>query len=121
MGVGDQDNEASESVDLSDPLDVYLANCLPTYGIDVLPILQAHVLGVMALPDHHRDPFDRIMIAQAHNDYYHPRPLRDALELGFASVEADVFLVDGESSSVAVGTTSKSPTPNQESLGSTEG
>ena len=50
---------------LSEPVNIYLAKCLPTYGIDVLPILQAHALGVMALPDHHRDPFDRIMIAQA--------------------------------------------------------
>ena len=50
---------------LSDPLDVYLAKCLPMYGIDVLPIVQAHALGLLALPDHHRDPFDRIMIAQA--------------------------------------------------------
>ncbi len=38
---------------------------MPTYGIDVLPILLAHALGVLALPDHHRDPFNRIMIAQA--------------------------------------------------------
>lgn len=28
----------------------------------------------------------------AHNDYEHPRPLLDALELGFESVEADVWL-----------------------------
>ncbi|AMV33455.1 hypothetical protein VN12_15115 [Pirellula sp. SH-Sr6A] len=34
--------------------------------------------------------------AHAHNDYLHRRPLRDALESGFASVEADVFLVDGD-------------------------
>ncbi len=34
--------------------------------------------------------------AHAHNDYLHPRPLLDALEQGFASVEADVFLVDGK-------------------------
>lgn len=34
--------------------------------------------------------------AHAHNDYYHPRPLLDALERGFCSVEADIFLVDGE-------------------------
>ncbi len=34
--------------------------------------------------------------AHAHNDYYHKRPLLDALEQGFGSVEADVFLVDGE-------------------------
>ena len=34
--------------------------------------------------------------AHAHNDYLHPRPLLDALDQGFCSVEADVFLVDGE-------------------------
>jgi len=33
--------------------------------------------------------------AHAHNDYYHSRPLLDALDQGFCSVEADVFLVDG--------------------------
>lgn len=34
--------------------------------------------------------------AHAHNDYAHTRPLFDALDQGFTSVEADVFLVDGE-------------------------
>lgn len=34
--------------------------------------------------------------AHAHNDYLHPRPLLDALAQGFGSVEADIFLVDGE-------------------------
>lgn len=34
--------------------------------------------------------------AHAHNDYLHPRPLHDALAHGFTSIEADVFLVDGE-------------------------
>jgi hypothetical protein len=34
--------------------------------------------------------------AHAHNDYEHDRPLLDALEHGFTSVEADVWLVDGE-------------------------
>src|SRR3954453_13573862 len=33
--------------------------------------------------------------AHAHNDYAHKRPLFDALDHGFTSVEADVFLVDG--------------------------
>jgi len=33
--------------------------------------------------------------AHAHNDYLHARPLLDALDHGFTSVEADVFLVDG--------------------------
>ncbi len=34
--------------------------------------------------------------AHAHNDYLHERPLLDALDHGFCSVEADVHLVDGE-------------------------
>lgn len=34
--------------------------------------------------------------AHAHNDYAHPRPLLDALEQGFCSVEADVHLIDGQ-------------------------
>ena len=34
--------------------------------------------------------------AHAHNDYLHSRPLKDALDHGFTSVEADVFLVEGD-------------------------
>jgi glycerophosphoryl diester phosphodiesterase family protein len=34
--------------------------------------------------------------AHAHNDYRHERPLLDALDRGFCSVEADIFLVDGQ-------------------------
>lgn len=37
-----------------------------------------------------------LLEAHAHNDYEHGRPLFDALEHGFTSVEADVWLVDGE-------------------------
>ena len=43
--------------------------------------------------DHSVSPLRR---AHAHNDYYHDRPLLDALDQGFCSVEADVFLIDGE-------------------------
>ena len=34
--------------------------------------------------------------AHAHNDYLHDRPLLDALDNGFCSVEADIFLVEGK-------------------------
>ncbi|MCS6920233.1 MAG: phosphatidylinositol-specific phospholipase C/glycerophosphodiester phosphodiesterase family protein, partial [Fimbriimonadales bacterium] len=34
--------------------------------------------------------------AHSHNDYWRKRPLQDALECGFCSVEADIFLVDGK-------------------------
>lgn len=37
-----------------------------------------------------------LLHAHAHNDYLHQRPLLDALDHGFTSVEADVYLVDGE-------------------------
>ena len=34
-------------------------------GAEHLPIRQDHALRVGGLPHHHRDPFDRILIAQA--------------------------------------------------------
>jgi hypothetical protein len=34
--------------------------------------------------------------AHAHNDYEHPHPLVDALSHGFCSVEADIYLVNGQ-------------------------
>lgn len=34
-------------------------------GIQILPISLAHVLALDALPLHHRDPFDRLLIAQS--------------------------------------------------------
>ena len=48
--------------------------------------------------------------AHAHNDYEHKRPLLDALAHGFCSVEADVFLVDGE---LLVGHTRKDLRPGR--------
>jgi glycerophosphoryl diester phosphodiesterase family protein len=44
-------------------------------------------------------PVDRVRPlaqAHAHNDYEHDRPLYDALDHGFTSVEADIYLVDGD-------------------------
>lgn len=41
------------------------------------------------------EPVSALTNAHAHNDYYHERPLLDALDNGFCSVEADIFLVDG--------------------------
>ncbi len=41
-------------------------------------------------------PVTPLRRAHAHNDYRHARPLLDALDNGFCSVEVDVFLVDGE-------------------------
>lgn len=45
--------------------------------------------GVETFPAPHEN-------AHAHNDYLHERPLLDALNHGFASIEADVFPVEGQ-------------------------
>jgi hypothetical protein len=43
-----------------------------------------------------RAPVKPLAAAHAHNDYEHARPLFDALDHGFCSVEADIYLVDGK-------------------------
>jgi PIN domain nuclease of toxin-antitoxin system len=42
-----------------------LEETLENLAADELPIRRAHVLAVSNLPPHHRDPFDRLIIAQA--------------------------------------------------------
>ncbi len=37
-------------------------------GIEWLPIETAHCRELLALPHHHRDPFDRLLIAQARSE-----------------------------------------------------
>jgi PIN domain nuclease of toxin-antitoxin system len=54
----------SKKLALTDPLDSYIAKWTVAYQIAVLPIDLTHALSVMGMPDHHRDPFDRILIAQ---------------------------------------------------------
>lgn len=47
--------------------------------------------------DEKREPLPLVIRAHAHNDYEHKRPLLDALDQGFCSVEADIFLTkDGK-------------------------
>ncbi len=43
-----------------------------------------------------RAPAVPLPAAHAHNDYEHQRPLTDALDHGFCSVEVDIHLVDGK-------------------------
>ncbi|MGH8480634.1 MAG: type II toxin-antitoxin system VapC family toxin [Gammaproteobacteria bacterium] len=39
-----------------------------TNGVIVLPITQAHVLALDGLPTPHKDPFDRLLVAQANSE-----------------------------------------------------
>jgi len=43
----------------------YIPDRVASLGHQSLPIRQDHVIRIEALPLHHRDPFDRILVAQA--------------------------------------------------------
>jgi len=45
--------------------DRYVPRRMESMDIQGLPVEHAHALRVFSLPAHHRDPFDRILIAQA--------------------------------------------------------
>ena len=47
------------------PLSEVIENQRQTNNIEVLPIILTHVLALDTLPAHHKDPFDRLLIAQA--------------------------------------------------------
>jgi len=53
-------------------------------------------LAVTASQARAKNPLAPLINAHAHNDYAHPRPLLDALDQGFCSVEADIYLVNGK-------------------------
>jgi PIN domain nuclease of toxin-antitoxin system len=50
---------------LAQPFDIFVAQQLADNEIELLPISLAHLGVVSAPPLHHRDPFDRLLIAQA--------------------------------------------------------
>jgi PIN domain nuclease of toxin-antitoxin system len=52
-------------LNLSSPFESLIPEQLASNAIDVLPIIFAHTARVAMLPFHHRDPFDRLLIAQS--------------------------------------------------------
>ncbi|MDZ7995084.1 MAG: type II toxin-antitoxin system VapC family toxin [Nostoc sp. EfeVER01] len=50
---------------LSDPIDSYISSRMGVLAMRSLEITASHALQAAALPLHHRDPFDRMLIAQA--------------------------------------------------------
>lgn len=45
-----------------------LTDCIESNGFDLLAVETGHLLELSELPLHHRDPFDRLLIAQAKAD-----------------------------------------------------
>ena len=56
---------ASGKLHLPEPPDLYVPRRMLAQGLRPLPVSHEHALTVFALPAHHRDPFDRLLIAQA--------------------------------------------------------
>jgi PIN domain nuclease of toxin-antitoxin system len=53
---------------LSKPLSIILQEEQATNGFRLLPVTMDHVYALDSFPLHHRDPFDRLLIAQAYRD-----------------------------------------------------
>ena len=50
---------------LTDPLADYMAEAVQLYGLSILSIDVKHAEAIVTLPHHHKDPFDRMLIAQS--------------------------------------------------------
>lgn len=51
-------------LNVSGDLQAFMTEQLRLNGIQVLPIHMTHALRASTLPQHHRDPFDRMLVAQ---------------------------------------------------------
>lgn len=67
---------------LGEPSATYIPTALSRTGMELLPISLGHATRVEALPLHHRDPFDRLLIAQA---------LVEAISIVSADVAFDLY------------------------------
>ena len=50
---------------LNRPYEEFIDIGLNKYDFQVLPILPTHTARLIGLPNHHKDPFDRLLIAQS--------------------------------------------------------
>ena len=56
---------AAGRLELPEPPERYVVARLAANQIEALPIQPLHAIRAAALPMHHRDPFDRMLVAQA--------------------------------------------------------
>jgi PIN domain nuclease of toxin-antitoxin system len=55
-------------LDLAMPFNEFIRDNVLGNGMTVLGITPEHVSRIVSMPFHHRDPFDRLLIAQAQED-----------------------------------------------------
>jgi len=53
---------------VSQPVDQFFAEEMYANSVQMLPITLAYIVRVSTLPFHHRDPFDRMLVAQSLTD-----------------------------------------------------
>jgi PIN domain nuclease of toxin-antitoxin system len=63
-------------------------------GFDLLPVLPYHCKALAALPQRHRDPFDRMLIAQARAERL-ALLTRDRAMIAYGTAGAEVVSFDG--------------------------
>ena len=52
-------------IELPEPVETYVPTRMARQGVTPLPVTHTHALRTSTLPSHHRDPFDRLLVAQA--------------------------------------------------------
>jgi PIN domain nuclease of toxin-antitoxin system len=81
---------AAGKLELPQPPELYIPSRLAQNDVRPLAIQQAHTWRAAALPLHHRDPFDRMLIAQAQAEGLRLMTVDDKLE----RYEVDVLRAD---------------------------
>jgi PIN domain nuclease of toxin-antitoxin system len=57
--------ERTGKLSLPEPPEIYIPSRLASNQFVSLTVQMQHVLQISSLPEHHRDPFDRLLIAQS--------------------------------------------------------
>ena len=52
-------------LELPEPVESFVLSQLMLNRFQILPITPAHAFGLAQLPQHHKDPFDRILVVQS--------------------------------------------------------
>jgi PIN domain nuclease of toxin-antitoxin system len=50
---------------LSEPPETYILSRIASNQFEILPVQMSHILRINSLPTLHKDPFDRLLIAQS--------------------------------------------------------
>ncbi len=96
---------ASRKLVLPEPPERYITDRLFKNQVTSLPIHHGHALHAAALPEHHRDPFDRMLVAQAQLEGLQLM----TVDKKVARYDVDILPGRGSKAIVPQGSTAKDP------------